>query len=42
DAISIDEPRGTYTDAEIDEIKEHGKRLRKELELLRRMDVPAA
>ncbi|GJS67647.1 hypothetical protein Tco_0682211 [Tanacetum coccineum] len=35
DAISIDEPRGTY--AEIDEIKEHGKRLRKELELLRRV-----
>ncbi|GKF11707.1 hypothetical protein Tco_0049633, partial [Tanacetum coccineum] len=37
DTIFIDEPRGTYTDAEIDEIKEDGKRLRKELELLRRV-----
>ncbi|GJY08362.1 hypothetical protein Tco_0375416 [Tanacetum coccineum] len=30
-------PRGTYTDADVDELKEDSKRLRKELELLRRV-----
>nr|GEZ05081.1 Ty3/gypsy retrotransposon protein [Tanacetum cinerariifolium] len=34
DAISINEPRGAYTDADIDEVKEYNKRLRKELDLL--------
>nr|GEX81825.1 ARID DNA-binding domain-containing protein [Tanacetum cinerariifolium] len=33
-AIFIDEPRGTYTDVKIDEIKEEGKLTRQELELL--------
>ncbi|GJR45826.1 hypothetical protein Tco_1313929 [Tanacetum coccineum] len=36
-AIFIDEPRGTYIDAEIDEIKEEAKRTRRELDLLRRV-----
>ncbi|GJV46915.1 hypothetical protein Tco_1437127 [Tanacetum coccineum] len=36
-AIFIDEPRGTYTNPEIDEIKEEVKRTRRELELLRRV-----
>ncbi|GKB75019.1 hypothetical protein Tco_0936431, partial [Tanacetum coccineum] len=35
DAISINEPRGAYTDADVDEIKEDNKRLRKELTMLR-------
>ncbi|GKA17172.1 hypothetical protein Tco_0697009 [Tanacetum coccineum] len=36
-AIFIDEPRGTYIDAEIDEIKEEAKlKPRRELDLLRR------
>ncbi|GJT52999.1 hypothetical protein Tco_0988053 [Tanacetum coccineum] len=35
DAISINEPRGTYIDTDVDEIKEDSKRLRKELDLLR-------
>nr|GEU58570.1 hypothetical protein [Tanacetum cinerariifolium] len=35
DAISINEPRGMYTDADIDEIKQDSKRLRKELDFLR-------
>ncbi|GKE42651.1 hypothetical protein Tco_1469935 [Tanacetum coccineum] len=35
DAISINEPRGTYTDADVDEVKENNKRLRKELAMLR-------
>ncbi|GJX24989.1 hypothetical protein Tco_0231285 [Tanacetum coccineum] len=38
-AIFIDEPRGTYTDAEIDEIKEEAKRTRRELDLLRRPEI---
>ncbi|GKG26000.1 hypothetical protein Tco_0399146, partial [Tanacetum coccineum] len=29
------EPRGTYIDTDVDEIKEDSKRLRKELDLLR-------
>nr|GFB82127.1 hypothetical protein [Tanacetum cinerariifolium] len=33
--IFIDEPRGTYTNIEIDEIREEAKRTRRELELLR-------
>ncbi|GKC25847.1 hypothetical protein Tco_1027997 [Tanacetum coccineum] len=37
DAISINEPRGTYTDADVDELKEEAKRTRQELELLRRV-----
>ncbi|GJV55292.1 hypothetical protein Tco_1456297 [Tanacetum coccineum] len=36
-AIFINEPRGTYIDAEIDEIKEEAKRTRRELHLLRRV-----
>ncbi|GJS44831.1 hypothetical protein Tco_0594952 [Tanacetum coccineum] len=36
-AIFIKKPRGTYTDAEIDKIKEDGKWTWKELELLRRI-----
>ncbi|GJX76227.1 hypothetical protein Tco_0323038 [Tanacetum coccineum] len=35
DAISINEPRCMHTDADIDEVKEDNKRLRKELSLLR-------
>ncbi|GJU48188.1 hypothetical protein Tco_1217743 [Tanacetum coccineum] len=35
DAISINEPRGTYTDADVDEVKENNKRLRKEPAMLR-------
>nr|GEZ20818.1 hypothetical protein [Tanacetum cinerariifolium] len=35
DAVYINEPRGMYTDADIDEIKQDSKRLRKELDLLR-------
>ncbi|GKE33604.1 hypothetical protein Tco_1452926 [Tanacetum coccineum] len=35
DAISTNEPRGAYTDADVDEIKEDNKRLRKELAMLR-------
>nr|GEV95684.1 hypothetical protein [Tanacetum cinerariifolium] len=35
DANSINEPRGTYTNADVDEIKEDSKRLKKELDLLR-------
>nr|GEU82192.1 hypothetical protein [Tanacetum cinerariifolium] len=35
DTISINEPRGTYTDADVDKIKEDNKRVRKELDLLR-------
>nr|GEZ36608.1 hypothetical protein [Tanacetum cinerariifolium] len=34
-AISVNEPRGTYADTDVDEIKEDSKRLRKELDLLR-------
>ncbi|GJU97341.1 hypothetical protein Tco_1326612 [Tanacetum coccineum] len=34
-AISINEPRAMYTDADVDEIKKDNKRLRKELDLLR-------
>nr|GEV39541.1 hypothetical protein [Tanacetum cinerariifolium] len=35
DAIFINEPRVTYTDADVDEIIEDNKRLKKELDLLR-------
>ncbi|GJV93160.1 hypothetical protein Tco_1540973 [Tanacetum coccineum] len=35
DAISINEPQGAYTDADVDEIKEDNKWLRKELIMLR-------
>ncbi|GKB87296.1 serine-threonine/tyrosine-protein kinase catalytic domain-containing protein [Tanacetum coccineum] len=35
DVISINEPRGTYTDADVDEVKEDNNRLRKELAMLR-------
>ncbi|GJS87100.1 hypothetical protein Tco_0769736 [Tanacetum coccineum] len=35
DAISTNEPRGAYTDADVDEIKEDNKWLRKELAMLR-------
>ncbi|GJU13175.1 copia protein [Tanacetum coccineum] len=37
DAISINEPQGTYTDTDVDELKEEAKRTRRELELLRRV-----
>ncbi|GJV13082.1 hypothetical protein Tco_1354623 [Tanacetum coccineum] len=37
DAISINEPRGTYTDVDVDELKEEAKRTRRELELRRRV-----
>ncbi|GJU71334.1 hypothetical protein Tco_1262739 [Tanacetum coccineum] len=35
--MSINEPRGTYIDADVDEIKEDSKRIRKELSLLRKV-----
>nr|GEZ06883.1 hypothetical protein [Tanacetum cinerariifolium] len=35
DAISINETRGTFTDVDVDEVKEDNKRLRKELHMLR-------
>ncbi|GJZ80040.1 probable LRR receptor-like serine/threonine-protein kinase isoform X1, partial [Tanacetum coccineum] len=34
-AIFIDKPRGTYTDVDVDELKEEAKRTRRELQLLR-------
>ncbi|GKC81523.1 hypothetical protein Tco_1137240 [Tanacetum coccineum] len=42
DAISINEPRGAYTDADVDEIKEDNKWLRKELIMLVRVAGVAA
>ncbi|GKD55436.1 hypothetical protein Tco_1288823, partial [Tanacetum coccineum] len=36
-AIFIIEPRGTYTDIEIDEIKKEAKRIRQEVKLLRKV-----
>ncbi|GKE69131.1 hypothetical protein Tco_1527203, partial [Tanacetum coccineum] len=35
DVISINDPRCTHTDADVDEVKEEYKRLRKELNMLR-------
>ncbi|GJR43959.1 hypothetical protein Tco_1312062 [Tanacetum coccineum] len=35
--MSINKPRGTYIDTDVDEIKEDSKRIRKELNLLRKV-----